>query len=186
MRDGQATALLRPATRPAWEGPWGRAAEGAERYWQAGDWHRDHPEDDEFSRWVGGSRIAYAADGDPPNEPNAHHPEGLRHGAFAAADPDAIWRLCPPSTMPVAAVRFHLELIDATQVAVERVLGDDLALTALGVRPASGGFTWNDRVSSTGAAAYRRGARPWLHGATVWRLDLRVRVDPVRGVRDVR
>jgi hypothetical protein len=38
-----------------------------------------------------GSRIHYAADGDPPNTANRHYPEGLRNGAFAAPDPDAVW-----------------------------------------------------------------------------------------------
>ncbi|MBC7211082.1 MAG: hypothetical protein H5U33_12820 [Pseudomonas sp.] len=88
-----------------------------ESWWQAGDWQSTYPEDDEGS-WFGSKRVVYSADGTPPNEPNHDYPNGLRNGAYSAADPHRIWRHRPSIHMPRWACRLLLEVTD---VRVERL-----------------------------------------------------------------
>ncbi|PVZ19970.1 MULTISPECIES: hypothetical protein [unclassified Pseudomonas] len=88
-----------------------------ESFWQAGDWISTYPEDDE-GHWSGSRRVHYRVDGEPPNEPNHHYPNGLRNGSFSAADPHKIWRARPSIHMPRWASRILLEI---TEVRVERL-----------------------------------------------------------------
>lgn len=89
-----------------------------ENVWQAGAWHQTHPEDDSWSDWGGSRRLHYTADGNPPNEPNRDYPEGLRNGAFSAAEPDRLWRHLPSIHMQRWMSRLTLEVVD---VRVERL-----------------------------------------------------------------
>lgn len=88
-----------------------------ESWWQAGDWQPTYPDDDTGS-WFGSQRVVYSADGLPPNEPNRHYLNGLRNGAYSAADPHVIWRHRPSIHMPRWASRILLEI---TAVHVERL-----------------------------------------------------------------
>lgn len=100
--------------------PYGRPGDTLwvrESFWEAGDFHSVGDSGDCY-QWVGGRRYVYAADGTPPNEPNRHYPDGLRNGAYAAADPHAIWRRFPSIHMPRPASRIALEV---TRVRVERL-----------------------------------------------------------------
>ena len=46
-----------------------------ETWWQAGQSYARYPDDDEYG-WYGSRRVLFAADGNPPNEPNDHYPNG--------------------------------------------------------------------------------------------------------------
>ncbi len=82
-----------------------------ETWWQAGYSYQTYPEDDEYS-WHGSRRVHYAADGNPPNEPNRDYPRGLSNGAFSAAEPNKVWRKRPSVHMPRWASRLLLEIIE--------------------------------------------------------------------------
>jgi hypothetical protein len=88
-----------------------------ESWWQAGDWQATYPEDD-TGAWCGSKRVVYSADGTPPNEPNHDYPNGLRNGAYSAAEPNKIWRHRPSIHMFRWASRILLEITD---VRVERL-----------------------------------------------------------------
>lgn len=91
-----------------------------ECFWEAGDWRRSYPEDDEFRAWSGTDRIHFNADGNPPNEPNSDYPEGLRNGAFSASypHPAKIWRKMSSLHMKRKYSRLLLEI---TAVRIERL-----------------------------------------------------------------
>lgn len=135
-----------------------------ETYWQAGSWQRAHySEDDDHSRWSGSPRIFYAANGDPPNEPNDDYPNGLRNGAFSAANPNRIWRKRPSIHMPQWASRRDMVV---TSLSMQRLHDiDPASVAAEGVDPGEHPIrafrdVWN--------AAYGGGGDAWRHNRYVW------------------
>lgn len=137
-----------------------------ENWWQAGEFVRTYPEDDEGA-WSGSRRVFYSADGTPPNEPNRHYPNGLSNGSRSAAAPDRIWRSRPSIHMPRWACRILLEIVS---VRIERVqdvtLGDICkeigAASIYEFRPATYGF---DVFAELWDEIYGQGswnANPWV------------------------
>ncbi len=107
-----------------------------ENIWQASPYPGTLPsgEPDESCRWS--SRLVfYSADGNPPNTPNRHYPNGFREGcgAFSAPDPYVSWLQRPSIHMPRWASR--LTLI-CEGVKVERLQDiSEEAAKAEGVKP---------------------------------------------------
>ncbi|EMM1154111.1 hypothetical protein RVV73_002774 [Citrobacter freundii] len=136
-----------------------------ETWWQAGQSYARYPDDDEYG-WYGSRRVLFAADGNPPNEPNDHYPNGLGGGKFSAAKPNHLWRKRPSIHMPRWASRILLEITD---VRVERLqaitLGDICKEIGCGLydfRPATYGFqVWEELWESIyGEGSWQ--ANPWV------------------------
>ncbi|WP_409302983.1 hypothetical protein [Pseudomonas sp. KCJK8993] len=155
-----------------------------ESFWHAGGYVQTYPEDDVGS-WSGSRRVHYRADGNPPNEPNRHYPNGLRNGSYSAAEPNKIWRARPSIHMPRWACRILLEITD---VRVERLqnISEEQA-QAEGVQRDSDG--WADylmpstqccltpRESFKTLWASISGAKAWDANPWVWVVEFR-RVQP--------
>lgn len=136
-----------------------------ETWWQAGQSYARYPDDDEYG-WYGSRRVLFAADGNPPNEPNDHYPNGLGGGKFSAAKPSHLWRKRPSIHMPRWASRILLEITD---VRVERLqaitLGDICKEIGCGLydfHPATYGFqVWEELWESIyGEGSWQ--ANPWV------------------------
>ncbi|HBP0509988.1 TPA: hypothetical protein L5Q36_001511 [Pseudomonas aeruginosa] len=154
-----------------------------ESWWQAGDWQSTYPEDD-TGAWFGSKRIVYSADGAPPNEPNHHYPNGLRNGAYSAAEPNKIWRHRPSIHMPRWASRILLEI---TSVRIERLqdISEKQAL-AEGVELEGEGVCWAGAAgtaSDSPVESFRllweliNGAGSWNANPWVWAVEFK-RVTP--------
>ena len=156
-----------------------------ESWWQAGGWQSTYPEDDEGS-WFGSKRVVYSADGSTPNEPNHYYPDGLRNGAYSAADPHRIWRHRPSIHMPRWASRILLEI---TAVRVERlqdISGDqaqaegvDAAMCRQFLETSPSRFECKEAVihGFAGLWASINGAESWHANPWVWVVEFK-RVTP--------
>ena len=82
-----------------------------ETWWQAGHAEDSYPGAGDYEVWVGSRHVHYAANGNPPNEPNRDYPRGLQGGHFAAGDKGSIWLKRPSIHMPRWACRLVLEIV---------------------------------------------------------------------------
>ncbi|OEC59480.1 hypothetical protein [Pseudomonas sp. ENNP23] len=141
-----------------------------EGFWQAGEWTSAYPEGD-CDHWVGSKRIHFRADGEPPNEPNRHYPNGLRNGSYAAADPHRVWRARPSIHMPRWASRILLEII---AVRVERLqdISDEQAL-AEGVDQTNTSIPGYARQRFHDLWESINGAESWAANPWVWVVEFR-------------
>lgn len=106
-----------------------------ENIWQASPYPGTCPsgEPDESGRWS--SRLVhYSADGDPPNTPNRHYPEGFREGSrhFSAPDPYASWLQRPSIHMPRWASRLTLAVSDVRVEKLQAITNDDARAEGIG------------------------------------------------------
>ncbi|WP_336479289.1 hypothetical protein [Escherichia coli] len=144
-----------------------------ETWWQAGQSCARYPDDDEYG-WYGSRRVLYAADGNPPNEPNDHYPKGLGGGKFSAAKPNHLWRKRPSIHMPRWASRFLLEITD---VRVERL--NDISecdAKAEGVSPAAYAITPPEAAYRVGFGDIWRGIygeESWAANPWVWVVEFK-------------
>ena len=89
-----------------------------ETFWHARRYPGSLPSGESYGGAWACTNIHYAADGNPPNTPNRHYPNGLKGGYFSAPDPYAMWFKRPSIHMPKRFARLWLRV---TAVRVERV-----------------------------------------------------------------
>ncbi|EOV2033201.1 hypothetical protein ACOEPZ_001319 [Klebsiella pneumoniae] len=151
-----------------------------ETWWQAGQSHARYPDDDEYG-WYGSRRVFYAADGNPPNEPNDHYPKGLRGGKFSAAKPNHLWRKRPSIHMPRWASRILLEITDVRVERLNAISQEDAQAEGMeltGWRPTysdpdSGGevMTPYDNFAELWSSIY--GDESWKANGWVWVIEFK-------------
>ncbi|WP_406904875.1 hypothetical protein [Klebsiella oxytoca] len=139
-----------------------------ETWWQAGQSHARYPDDDEYG-WYGSRRVFYAADGNPPNEPNDHYPKGLRGGKFSAAKPNHLWRKRPSIHMPRWASRILLEITDVRVERLRTMSQDDAR--AEGVIAASGPMEAGLAFRELWDSIY--GEESWKANPWVWVIEFK-------------
>lgn len=80
-----------------------------ETFWQVSSYPSSLTGDSEpESYW--GDLLYYAADGDPPNTPNRHYPNGLQEGSISAPDPWASWHKRSSTHMTFKQSRIFLSV----------------------------------------------------------------------------
>ncbi|MCG0493857.1 hypothetical protein L6Q41_19100 [Enterobacter hormaechei] len=156
-----------------------------ETWWQAGQSHARYPDDDEYG-WYGSRRILFAADGNPPNEPNDHYPNGLGGGKFSAAKPNHLWRKRPSIHMPRWASRILLEITDVRVERLNCISETDAEAEGIDMEALSdsqdcydciAGHNMTGRPTATGAFKYLwesiYGSDSWRANPWVWVIEFK-------------
>jgi hypothetical protein len=114
-----------------------------ETFWQAYSYPGTLPsgEPEPLAR-CRGPLVHYAADGNPPDTPNRHYPNGLG-GAnrFSAPDPYAAWEKRPSIFLPHWAYRNSYKIVEVRLQCIQDITPEDVAAEGL-VRLSKDGRTW--------------------------------------------